>query len=268
MFPLTNYANNFSINQLFNYPYMNEESLINIIKSNIGTISNDILENETKYSNMLRDIRFIVPFIKAIRSVPLEYSTRLMCNKIAYDYFTSENPDTMIKQQYLDMSNIINNNYIEKLKSIGLDQNTACNLALCRFSSKNEITNVKRLNFSIYFRDPCIMDEQKIVWIYEKLFDSITDLFLGTMFEVYDESEEDDFGDSFIEIYGSVSNAVLIILNNMSEDKIELVLAKYSKMWIEKGKPKTRFNLRSISNDYSKVLNIVEDMNKNNLMVP
>ena len=112
------------------------------------------------------------------------------------------------------------------------------------------------------------MDEQKIVWIYEKLFDSITDLFLGTMFEVYDESEEDDFGDSFIEIYGSVSNAVLIILNNMPEDKIEIVLSKYSKMWIEKGKPKTRFNLRSISNDYSKVLNIVEDMNKNNLMVP
>ena len=54
----------------------------------------------------------------------------------------------------------------------------------------------------------------------------------------------------------------------MPEDKIELVLTKYSKMWIEKGKPKTRFNLRSISNDYSKVLNIVEDMNKNNLMVP
>ena len=57
-------------------------------------------------------------------------------------------------------------------------------------------------------------------------------------------------------------------VTDMSEDKIELVLAKYSKMWIEKGKPKTRFNLRSISNDYSKVLNIVEDMNKNNLMVP
>ena len=254
--------------QLKNYQFMSEYELMNLIKNNLDSISNDILENESGYSTMLQDMRFIIPFIKVLNMVPIEYNTKLMCNKITYDYFTSENPDTTIKQQYLNMSKIINKEYIEKLKSIGLDNNTACNLALCRFSSSNEITNVKRLNFAMYFRDPSIMDEQRIVWIYEKLFDRISDLFYGTMFEVYSWSEQDDFGENFAEVYGSVGNAVLTILNNMTSEKITKILVEYSNKWISKGKPLTRFSLKSISNDYARVLRIVEYLNSISIEIP
>ena len=254
--------------QLAHYQFMNEHELMNLIKNNLDSISNDILENETSYSDMLQDMRFIIPFIKVLNSVPIEYNTKLMCNKITYDYFTSENPDKVIKQQYLNMSKIINKEYINRLKSIGLDDNTSCNLALCRFSSSNEITNVKRLNFSMYFRDPSIMDEQRIVWIYEKLFDSISDLFYGTMFEVYNWNEQADFGENFCEVYGSVGNAVLTILNNMTTEKITKVLVEYSNKWIYNDRPIVRFSLKAISNDYARVLRIVEYLNSMGIAIP
>ena len=239
-------------------PQMDEHNLAILIKNNIDVIAMDILQNDQDYGPLFRDQKFISSFIRAINSIPIDYNTKLACNKITYDYFTSDNPDPNIKLQYLNMSRVVNREAINRLISIGLDENTACNLALCRYSSANERTNVARLNFAIYMRDPDIMTEQTIVWIYEKLFDRISDLFYATMFDCYTLRQQIDFGDNFVEVYGTVGLAVLVILNNMTSENIRKVLIGYAAEWEFAGYPQVRFSLHALSGDYSKITRVVD----------
>lgn len=251
-----------SINQ------MDEHNLSILIKNNLDIISKDILEGDSDYAPLLVNMRFISSFIRAVNSVPIDYTTQLACNKITYDYFTSENPDPTIKQQYLNMSRIVNREAINKLIGIGLDETIACNLALCRYSSSNEKTNVKRLNFAIYHRDPNIMSEQMVVWIYEKLFTRISDLFQATMFEVYTEQQQIDFGENFMENYGTVGLAILVILNNMTSENIKKVLIGYEAEWQYLGFPAVRFSLHALSADYSRIGRVVEYLSSMGKQIP
>lgn len=245
-----------------------EHNLAVFIKNNIDEIVDDILKNNVPYSNLFRDTRFVSAFTRAISSIPIEYKCKLACNKITYDYFTCENPVPDIKKQFLNISKVINRAEINKLITIGLDENTACNLALCRYSSDNERTNVKRLNFAIYYRDPEVMTEQMIVWIYEKMFNRISDLFYATMFEVYSPQEQDAFGESFMEIYGTVSLAVLTILNNMTSENIRKVLLGYNEEWEFKNRHPVRFSLHNLSEDFSRISRTVEYLDSIAKVIP
>lgn len=247
---------------------LSEYELATVIKNNIESIADDIMNGDTFYSPYLVDPNFIKGFTRAISSIPIGYKERILCNRITYDYFTSDNPNQMIKEQYLNISRIVNQDIIRKLQAIGLDENTACNLALCRYSSANEKTNVKRLNFAIYNRDPEVMTEQTIVWIYEKLFTSISDLFYATMFEVYHPDYQKELSENFLEIYGAVGLAVLCILNNMRSVDIQRVLVGYNSEWEYRGRPPVRFGLKSLSADYSRITRVVEYLASTGIDIP
>ena len=253
---------------LNNIPNMDEHQIAILVKNNIDEISGDILSGTIPYISLFEDSKFINGFIRAVSSIPIEYKFRLACNKLTYDYFTSDNALPEIKQRYLHISRVVNRPEISKLMSLGIDENTASNLTLCRYSSPNERTNVKRLNFTMYHKDPNVMTEQMIVWIYEKLFDRISQLFYGVMFEVYTPQEEQDFGDNFMEIYGTVGIAVLDILNNMTSENIRQVLLGYIEEWEFRERPCVRFTLRSLSGDYSHITRVVEYLDSMGKYVP
>ena len=255
-------------NSLGNILSMDEHNIAVIVKNSIDEISEDILSGTIPYIHIFSNHNFINGFIRAIGSIPINYKIRLACNKLAYDYFTSTNAVPEIKQKYLHISRVVNRLEINQLMSLGIDENTACNLALCRYSSPNDRTNVKRLNFTLYHKDPNVMNEQMIVWIYEKLFDRISPLFYGTMFEVYSPQQEEDFGENFMEIYGTVGLACLDILNNMPSDKIKKVLDGYIEDWELKGRPVVRFSLRSLSGDYSRITRVVESIMMSGKHIP
>lgn len=255
-------------NSLNNILSFDEHHIAVAVKNSIDEISEDILSGTISYIHIFSNPNFINGFIRAIGSIPINYKIRLACNKLAYDYFTSANAVPEIKQKYLHISRVVNRLEINQLMALGIDENTACNLALCRYSSPNDRINVKRLNFTLYHKDPNIMNEQMIVWIYEKLFDRISPLFYGTMFEVYSPQEEMDFGENFMEIYGTVGLACLDILNNMPSDKIKKVLDGYIEDWELKGRPAVRFSLRSLSGDYSRITRVVESIMMNGKYVP
>lgn len=266
---MSHFDRNYFKNNIPNIPYMDEHTLSTIIKNNIDIICNDILRNDRDYASLFTNYKFISAFIKAINSVPNNYLIQMACNKITYDYFTSENPETEIKQKYLDMSRTVNKDAIYKLISIGLDELTACNLALCRYSSSKEMTNAKRLNFAMCNKDPEVMNEQRVIWVYEKLFTRISDLFNATMLEYYTQGQQAEFGENFIEIYGTISLAVLTIVNNMPSDKILQVIKNYYTEWVYKGKPPVRFSLRALSADYQRITRIVEYLITNqNIDIP
>lgn len=248
---------------------MPEHDLAIFIKNNIGEIVEDILSNSIPYIALFHNVNFVNALLRAVSSIPIDPKSRLALNKLAYDYFTSDNSVFDIKQKYLSISRVVNRNEIAKLMSLGfLDENTAANIALSRYSSTSEATNVKRLNFVLYYKDPSIMTEQHIVWIYEKLFDRVSVLFNATMFEAYSKAQEEDFGEDFMENYGTVTSAVLDFLNNMTSENIMKILKSYYEDWIYMNKPPVRCSLRSLCQYYSRISMVVEYLDTVDIYIP
>lgn len=250
------------------YSTMDTNNLSIFIKNNIDEIIKDIQSGRIPYIRFFGDTKFVDAFTISISSIPISYEVRYACNRLAYDYFTSDNPAPDIKQKYLNISRIVNKVDIAKLLTLGLDENTASNLALCRYSSPDESVNIKRLNFTIYFKSPDVMTEQMIVYIYEKLFDRITEVFVTTMLETYSDEQERAYGDGFIEVYGNVSLAVLDIVNNMTTEQIKTILCKYQSA-LNSSRSLPRFSLRCLSKDHDRIRRVVESLAiNNNVYIP
>ena len=112
------------------------------------------------------------------------------------------------------------------------------------------------------------MTEQTIIFIYECLFDRISDLFQAIMFETYSSQEQNDFGEDFMEVYGTIGLAILTILNNMTSENISKVLAGYSTEWEYIGRPPVRFSLKNMSSDFLKITRVVDYLNKQGITIP
>ena len=248
---------------------ISEHDLAIFIKNNIDEVTQDITSNNIPYINLFHNIRFVSALLRAVSSIPIDARYRLALNKLAYDYFTTDGAVPEIKEKYLSISRVVNRSVINQLIGLGfLDEHTAANLALSRYSSMKESTNVKRLNFVIYYKDPEIMTEQNVVFIYEKLFDRVYDFFIGTMFEAYSKQEEEDFGENFMENYGTVTSAVLDFLNNMPSEDIMKILRSYYQDWMYRGKPPIRCSLRSLCSYYSRISNVVDFLDSTNVRIP
>lgn len=247
---------------------MTEHDIFNFIKSNIDRICDLIVNNDPTISGVLTSAKFLTEFSRVISTMPITYIKRVAVNKICYDYLTSDLNDPEIKRIALDATKIVNNDIIQQLVSIGLDQNTAVNLALCRYSSMTEKVNIKRLNFTICYKDPDMMTEQTIIWIYEKLFDSIGELFRTTMLESYFPSDNVENEESFMEIFSTIALAILTIVNNMSTSDIAKVIRSYVQDWEYANRPHVRISLRSLSADFGRIQYVVELLNQQGVFVP
>lgn len=271
-----NIMNNASINRdlfkrtLHNMNNMDNSNLRAFIQANTDQIINDIINNDADYVGIFQDYRFLDLFTEIIGSSAITYNTILGCNKLSYDYMTlsEDHIDNMVKNKLINLSNIVNRTTIKRLMDLGLSTIDACNIAICRYSSGNEKINTERLNFMLCKMNSNIVTLQNIIYIYEILYDSISSLFSGIMFETYTEEEEDDFGYDFMNNYSNISIAILTIVNNLPSDKIDTLLRGYVEEWKTNKCPQTRFSFRSISNDYSKITNVVEGLIASDIYIP
>lgn len=255
--------------KLLNLDSIPDYELSNLIRTCIDQICSDIMSQDDFYINLIQNHKFLDAFVKVMSSIPIDNQKRLCCNKLTYDYLTlADKGDEYVKHRFLNLSRVINSTAITRLKDLGLDVDTACNMALSRYSSITEEVNVKRLNFVICNKDPEIMTEQMIIYIYERLFDRITPLFEGSMFEWYDNKEADELGEGFMMIYSAISLAVLTILNNMTSIDIRRVLIGYSGKWFFNGKPPVRFSMHALSGDFARINAIVESLAGEGVYLP
>ena len=243
--------------------------VMNFLRVNLDFICNRILSNEWDCPEVLISDKFMSNFTQVLTTVNITHGIRVAANKICYDYLTSgTNIDDDVKDKVLRLSKIVNFAYIQQLVGIGLDEVTASNLVLCRFSSIKEKINIRRLNFVICTKDPEVMTTQMIVYIYEKLFDRVGELFKETMWEYYTPDQEVDLGNDFLEIYSTVSLAILTIVNNMPMASIEKIITGYVTDWEYIGRPPTRFSLISLSADYNRIQMVVEALTDKGIYVP
>ena len=236
----------------------NENQIFDFVKTNLEHIQNSITNRDMFVINMFHNIRFVKAFCLVVTNMPVDTVRQFSVNKLCYDYFTSDNADEQIKSLLMETAKKVNSEEIRQLMSIGLDIDTACNLAMCRFSSINEKVNIKRLNFVICYKGSELMTPQMIVYIYEKLFDRVGELFTTTMLEYYVTVEGMDDDSDFMETMSAIYVAILTMVNNLSLIDIRKLIEYYYNSWCYAGRPRVKISLRSLSGDYGRILQVVE----------
>ena len=257
--------------QINNLDKMNEKDRYNFIKSNVDFIANQVINGTCKYNRKLVDPLFLNTLKEVLRTMPVTAIRRLFINQLAYSYQFYKGATESISLLLLDTTRLVNQPYIGILQSIGLTEDQSAKLALSRFSSSDEIVNVNRLNYTIYLIGHRVMTEQMIIWVYEKLFDQMRYLFVGSMMETKgsmvppDGHDEDDFYETF----STASLALLTMVNNMTSTDIDRLLRIFMDYWNANHKPTTRFSLRALSGDFGRVRTIVETITeKQGLWIP
>lgn len=251
-------------NRMNNLDKLEEKDRFNFLKANIDVISNQIIDGTCKYFKKLLEPVFLRTYKQLLSTMPGTVTRTMAANKLAYSYRFMKSHDTNTMKIFLEIARVVNYSSIRLLKSVGLNDDVACNLAIARFSSADEMVNVNRLNYEIYSTGSAIMTEQTIIWIYEQLFDQVRYLFSATMMETKetmipspDMSEED-----FYECFSQTSLALLTLINNMSMDSIDMLLHIFMEQWTTVGRPRTRFSLRALSADFGRIRHVVEVLEK------
>ena len=248
---------------------ISDSYLYQVIKASYKDILKGIFERkDTNYLVTFTNPKFLSILNQVMNTIQIEHDERMACNKLAYDYLTLSHSDDYIRTLLFTLSKTVNKYYIPGLIGIGLSENLASYLALARFSSHDDIINTKRVNFIIMTTSSNIMTEQRIVDIYSKLFDSVTPLFEGTMFD-YLNDEEDWVTDEIELVFSTISLAVLAILNSLPTNMIIKVLESYNidNQLLHSDEPK-RFSLRSISGEYYKIVNAIEFLEQKGIRLP
>ena len=254
--------------KLLNIDSLQDKELFEILRDSYEYVLSEIfIDKNEYYLSLFTNPRFLSIMIQVISSVNnISHTNRTYVNKIVYDYLTLDKKDQYVKQLMYSLSKMVNKDVLPRLLGLGLQEDLAIYLALARFSSQKEIVNVKRVNFVIMTSPIEVMTEQMIVYIYEKLFDRITPLFVGTMID----NCKQDMSQEMEEIYSTISLAVLDILNCMPSGDIRKVLISYvgdyQAIYYKSG---YRFSMQCLSNDYSRINQVVQALYTNeNIYVP
>ena len=262
-----NYAKSMIINHIDD---LSDNELYEFLKKSYSILLKDIFEkDDATYLDILISDRFLTQFIRVINSINLTRSEMIYCNKFAYDYLVREEGDKYIKDLLLSMSKSVNRNMISSLHTVGLPDEIATKVVLSRYSSTKTAINVARLNHLLMMNDANIMTPQMVIYIYEKLFDSFTELWLYTMYDPYDRQTMRDMSSDAGEVYSNISLALCTMLENLDSNVIRKVLLTYTNSHnIKREYSDVRFPIKSLSvSDFRRLLNVVEQLEVNEMMI-
>ena len=278
----TDSINEFRIDYFYyninNLDKLDANTRTSFIKANIDLISEHIANATCKYGNALYSTLFLESYLRVLNMIPITPLRKLAANRLAYIFQTnwpskklSQDDRQAIDNLFYSITRVVNTPYVLALENEGVPTEMAIQICKVRFASTDELINAHRVNQAILFtRDPSVMTEQLIIYIYEKLFDQMRYLFCATMLDLHEnyENEYPDDEDAIYYVFSNIGLAVLTMANNMPMNDIKNLLEIFLDKWISVGRPMTRFSLRVLSADFSRVLAVVEDLLAKGVYVP
>lgn len=189
------------------------------------------------------------------------YDQKINCNRLIYEYIIYKNNNKQTMSKLYALARILNQDKIPVLYGFGFEKQTIDDLIISRYSTQDEVLAMKRVNCVIINSDIESMTEQNIINIYERLFDRLTPMFEGIMFDVWDKER---MRPSQEEIYGRITLAILTILENAPHEVIMAVLTNFAqnRQLLHQDEP-LRINLKAIAvSDYGRVVYAVQTFEK------
>lgn len=210
-------------------------------------------------------------FTKVISMYQITATERKNCNKLVYDYITNKEKKANIevynfeKNYYLALSRVINKQLISKL-SVVVPEDLACILSVCKYSTDDTYKGVRKIISILIKQDINFITEQRLVDIFIRLYDHVTQLFEGVLSDKRDKTK---LTDSENEIYSLIDLALLDILQNMPTEEIRKVLVSYDqslKLGYING---YKFSMQSINpSDYNRVIATIDMLEMEGIYLP
>ena len=145
---------------LHNIDSMSEENVYNLLSKEYPIIFEQIFrEKDKSFDFLLESKKFLIIMTQVVITHPVKYDDLIHLNSFIYNYLV-----------YNDATK--ENEYLRHLLFI-----------FGEASSFNQMENIRRFNFSLATAVPHIITVAKAIDIYEALFDNVTDLIVGTLFD-------------------------------------------------------------------------------------
>ena len=186
-------------------------------------------------------------------------------NKLAFDYLLLpvEEKDMEIQNLLKEIAKHTDYNYILKLCDI-MPLEVATMISMSRFSDFNSRESINRFNNTIY-KSGMDFSEQDVIHIYAVFFsERYSDLFNITMTTVEEVFENRIYK----KVYDMMSLALLDILESMTSEDIYKVLHSYSNYIELTNTCNCRLSLRSLSDDYTRINMIIDELLDKGVSVP
>ena len=262
------------IDVLSNIDNMSDREAYKIVNDYYDTILNIIFDNMASNIELRRKAieiftipKFIISITQVMYSVTPSHLVRRRLNKMCYDYLVLEDhKDEYVSGLLMTLSKTVNRDKIPVLCAVPLSEDLASMLALARYSSEKDVTNVKRLNRVLMIQPMESMSEQRIIDIYLALFDHVLPLFTGVMLDVVSPQT---LNDSSSEIYGLITLAALDIMEELPfvDIKKGLVLFDQDRR-IQYPDSPLRINLESCSAaDYPRLLKAIDSLKEEGVRI-
>lgn len=260
-------------NKLMNLDDLSDQGLYNLIYKTYTYLLDEmfISKNVDLIKFLYNNPRFLMNFNSVLSrdDIRLNYLQGIYCNKLAYDFFTARgDKDRHIRALLINLVKTVNRGIIPSLIGLGLTEELATYLANARYSSNKESIQVKRLNLVIMNQSPDIMTVQRIVNIYGVLFDRITPLFSGIMYDHW--PAEQLINSDIEEVYATINVALLEIVNNLPQDLMYHLLRNFQESYcLINNQKKIRFNIYSFcKEDYPRLDYTLEYLRYEGIVLP
>jgi hypothetical protein len=214
---------------------MSEKETYELVKENYSIILSAIFNcNSKEYQFLLSSPKFITALTQVATEIQLGYDEKIYCNKIIYDCIVYET-DQYTRMLMFLLGDAVNKQTVRKLLGCDLDEELAIFLAVAVKSSFKTKINIKRLNFTLASSDPRFMTVQRVINIYEALFNRIGDVFISTMLDIDILSSEEEWVTKEVtEANNNVTFANLLILESLEPIEITKVLVMYAEELAQK----------------------------------
>ena len=212
---------------------MKDEEVFNILTQEYSVIFSEIFESHSdRFNFLLRSPRFINILTQVVSVNTIPYEDVVHLNSFIYNFlmYTDYNEESYYIRKLLFMlGEALNKKYVSRLIGCDLDITYAIFTVVSLNSSFNPQTNIKRMNFTLATM-PELLTIQKAIEIYENLFDSVTNLIIGTVFDtgIPDSSDKDWVTPQVSQSDANIAFAVLSILESLSPYELTKVLESIS----------------------------------------
>ena len=257
--------------KLFKLDDLSDQDVYNLIYKTYKFILDEmfISKNIDLIKFLYTNPRFIMNLGNVLSrpEIQLDSMQVIYCNKLAYDFFTARgDKDDYIRALLINLVKTVNRSVIPGLIGLGLNEELAALLSNARYSTFKENIQVKRLNFIMMIQPKELMTVQMVVDIYGKLFDRITPLFSGIMYDTITQGMSSDME----EVYATINVAILEIVNNLPDNIMYQLLRNFSEAHSLINLDKmVRFNIYSFApEDYPRLYNTLEVLKLENVYLP
>lgn len=244
-----------------------------IIRQHKMLLSYDpFLSNQNNRKSALKlftNKRFLNLFLEVIKFLNLTREEVVCINKLAYDYYVSDNKNVEISELLLSICYLINNNLIVRL-SAKMSLTNARILSMIANSTFKVEKKVHRVNAFFLKKDnENEFTVQDYIDIYMILFDHFLDLFTYSMLEAWNIYPiVEDYEILQYERFLKTSGALMIMLDSLTSKDIETVLRNYGYTLSVISNKSVRFSIKNTKYERIKQIAYNLEINEGDIKIP